>query len=142
MARTYPPDVIVVDTDGLLHARVTRGRQSAHIEQAKAYRFPVATTFKPGVVSPELQDPASFTETLRRIKAETGRWDRVSLLVPDSWFRINILDLPSLSERPNEALHAVRWSLKRTLPIPPESLRVAYEVLAHSGTAVKILAVS
>ena len=142
MARTYPPDVIVVDTDGLLHARMGRGNKGPVIDQAKAYRYPFTTTFKPGVVTPELAEEGSFADTVRRLKNETGKWDRVSLLLPDSWFRINILDLPSLSDRPNEALHAVRWSLKRTLPIPPESLRVAYEELSRNGTAVKLLVVS
>ena len=142
MARAYPSDVVVVDSDGLLHARVTRGRQDAQITHAKAYRYAGAETFKSSVVTPELVDETSFTETLRRLKMETGRWDRASVLLPDSWFRTNIVDLPSLSDRPNEALHAVRWSLKRTLPLPPESLRVAYEVLARNGAAVKLLVVS
>ncbi|HVS32877.1 MAG TPA: hypothetical protein VMS98_15640 [Thermoanaerobaculia bacterium] len=142
MARTYPPDVIVVDTDGLLHARFNRGSKGPDLEQAKAYRYPSDTTFKSGVVTPELTDEVSFTETLRRVRSESGKWDRVSLLLPDSWFRINILELPSLSDRPHEAMHAVRWSLKRTLPIPPESLRVAYEILSRNGSAVKLLVVS
>ena len=38
---------------------------------------------------------------------ETGKWDRVSLLLPDSWFRINIVELPTLPERHDEALHAI-----------------------------------
>jgi Tfp pilus assembly PilM family ATPase len=142
MANAYPSDVVVIDTDGLLHARVTRGRQDAQITHAKAYRFPGNETFQGSVVTPELTDETSFTEALRRLKAETGKWDRVSVLLPDSWFRTNIVDLPSLSDRPNEALHAVRWSLKRTLPLPPETLRVAYEVLARNGAAVKLLVVS
>ena len=42
----------------------------------------------------------ALAETLRRVKMETGnKWQRVSLLLPDSWFRINILDLPSLPAR-------------------------------------------
>jgi Tfp pilus assembly PilM family ATPase len=142
MARNYPSDIIVLDTDGLLHARVSRARGAMQIDHAKAYRYPGAETFQTAVVTPDLADEASFSETLRRVRMETGKWDRVSVLLPDSWFRINLIELPALSDRPNEAMHAVRWSLKRTLPIPPESLRVAYEVLGRTGPAVKLFVLS
>lgn len=142
MARSFPPDVVIIDTDGILHTRVGRGRHGVEITHAKPYRFPSPETFKTSVVTPELVDEASFAEALRRMKTETGRWDRCSVLLPDGWFRTNIVDLPSLSDRANEAQHAVRWSLKRTLPIAPETLRVAYEVLSRSGNAVKLLVVS
>lgn len=36
----------------------------------------------------------------------------------------------------------VRWSLKRTLPIEPEKLRVAFEVLSRNAGQVRVLAVS
>lgn len=141
MARSYPPDVILLDTDGLLHARVARGRKSPRILQAKSFasRGPL---FGTGVVTPELTDEAGLAELLRRLKSETGRWDTATLLLPDSWFRMNLIELPSLPDRPQEAMHAVRWSLKRTLPIPPDTLRMSWEVLARSATGVRLLAVS
>ena len=142
MARNYPSDIVVLDTDGLLHARLSRARGAMGIEHAKAYRYPSPETFKTAVVTPDLADEASFAETLRRLRMETGKWDRVSILLPDAWFRINLIELPTLSDRPNEAMHAVRWSLKRTLPIPPESLRVAYEVLSRTGPAAKLFVLS
>src|SRR4051812_30146826 len=101
MARAYPSDVVVLDTDGLLHARLGRGRKDPQIEQAKAFQFPAGEVFKPSVVTPELVDEAAFADTLRRLKSETGRWDRASVLLPDAWFRMNIVDLPSLSDRSN-----------------------------------------
>jgi len=142
MARRYPSDVVVIDTDGLMHARVSRTRTGTQIEQAKAYRYSSGEVFKSSVVTPDLVDEAAFADALRRMRLETGKWDRASVLIPDAWFRINIIDLPSLSERANEAHHAVRWSLKRTLPIPPESLRVGYEVLSREGKGVKLFVVS
>ncbi len=55
---------------------------------------------------------------------------------------MNILDVPSLPDRANEALEIVRWSLRRTLPIPAESLRISYDVLSRTGRAAKLLVVS
>lgn len=141
MARSFPPDVLVLDHDSLVHARFGRGKKDPRIVQARSYRL-AADTFRSAVVTPELANEAALTETLRRLKNETGRWDKASLLLPDSWFRINIVEVPSLPDRPQEALDVVRWSLKRTLPIPPEQLRVAHHVLSRGTGGVKVLVFS
>jgi len=142
MSRAFPPDVVVLDTDSLVHARLAPGKTTnPQIVQAKSYRL-AADTFTPAVVTPDLANEASLADALRRLKMETGKWERVSVLLPDSWFRINIIDLQALPDRANEAMEVVRWSLKRTLPIPPETLRIAYSVLSKSAAGVKLLVLS
>jgi Tfp pilus assembly PilM family ATPase len=139
MARSFPPDVVVLDSDSLIHARVGRGRKEMQILQAKSYALR-DDVFVPGVVTPQLQNEALLAEVLRRMRLETGRWDKVSILLPDSWFRMNIIELQSLPERANEAAEVIRWSLRRTMPIDPSALRMSYEVL--SRTPPRILAVT
>ncbi|HEX9494021.1 MAG TPA: hypothetical protein VGA33_12210, partial [Thermoanaerobaculia bacterium] len=129
MARSFPPDVVVIDSDGLIHARIAS--KGAQIVQAKSYRLP-DDTFTSAVVTPQLSNAAALTDVLRRLRLETGRWDRVSVLLPDSWFRINILELPSLPESQKEAEEMVRWSLKRTMPVDSALLRIRYEVLSRT----------
>jgi Tfp pilus assembly PilM family ATPase len=141
MARSYPPDVIVLDTDSLLHARLGRGKRDPRVMMAKSYRL-AADTFASSLVTPELVNEPALADAVRRMRNETGRWEKVSVLLPDSWFRINIIELPSFNERGSDANDVVRWSLKRTLPIPPEELRVAYTVLSRTQTHVKLLVVS
>ena len=139
MARSFPPDVVVLDSDSLIHARVGRGRRAMQILQAKSYVLR-DDVFAPGVVTPQLQNEAVFAEVLRRMKLETGKWDKVSILLPDSWFRMNIIELQALPERAHEAAEVIRWSLRRTMPIDPAALRMSYEVL--SRTPPRILAVT
>jgi type IV pilus assembly protein PilM len=141
MARSFPSDVLVLDSDSLVHARFGRGKGNPRLVQAKSYRL-AADTFTNAVVTPELTNEAALAEAVRRLKGETGKWDKASLLLPDSWFRINIVDLPSLPDKPAEAMEVVRWSLKRTLPIPPSELRVAYDVISRSGGGAKVMIVS
>src|SRR5688572_14565752 len=141
MARSFPPDVIVLDNDSLVHARLGRGKGKPRIVAAKSYRL-AADTFATAPVSPQVANEAALAETLRRLRMETGKWEKVSLLLPDSWFRINIIDLPSLPEREADATEVVRWSLKRTLPIPPEQLRVAFSVLSRADGTAKVLVLS
>lgn len=141
MSRAYPPDVIVLDMDGLLHARVARGRKNPHIETAKTYALREGI-FTPAVVTPELADEAGLADVLRRVRMDAGKLDRASILLPDAWFRMNLIELPTVPERRDEAIHAIRWSLKRTLPIAPESLRIAWEVLGKSPAGFKLLVVT
>lgn len=141
MARSFPPDVIVLDSDALIHARLGRGRDNPQIVQAKSYRLPEGT-FAPAVVTPELVNQGAIADALRRLRLESGRWDKASLLLPDSWFRINILDIASLPEGKAEADQMVRWSLKRTMPIDPATLRVTFEILSKSADSAKVLTLS
>ncbi len=141
MARSFPPDVIVLDTDGLVHARLARGRKDPLVQHAKAYRLPEGT-FAPSVVTPELVNEAALAEALRRVKLEAGRLSKASVLLPDGWFRMNIFELQSLPERADEADAMIRWSLKRTMPIDPSTLRVAHEVLGKTGGHPRVLVVS
>ena len=141
MSQSLPPDVLVLDDEKLLHARLARGRKGPRIVQAKSYRL-LANTFSPAVVSPQLTNESSLAEAVRRMRMETGRWDSASLLLPDSWFRINILDIPNFPDGGKEADDMVRWSLKRTMPLDTDLLRVRYEVLSRTGTSAKVLALT
>src|SRR5437762_14110018 len=115
MARPYPPDVLFLDSDALVHARIIKGKRGLTIQQAKSYRLPL-DTFEAGVVTPQLGNEAAMAEALRRLRLETGRWDKASLLLPYSWFRINILELQALPDNPNDAPGTLRSRLKRTFP--------------------------
>jgi len=141
MASSFPSDVLVLDDEKLLHARLARGKKGPRIVQAKSYRL-AANTFSAAVVSPQLTNESALAEAVRRLRVETGRWDRASLLLPDSWFRINILDIAGFPESAKEAEDMVRWSLKRTIPLEPERLRVRFEVLSRTLTSAKVLAIS
>ena len=141
MAASFPSDILVLDDEKLLHARLTRGKKGPRIVRAKSFRL-AANTFSPAVVSPQLTSESSLGETVRRLRMETGRWDHASLLLPDSWFRINIVDIAGFPEGAKEAEEMVRWSLKRTMPLDPALLRVRFEVLSRTAESAKVLAVS
>ena len=107
MTQSFPPDVLVLDDEQLLHARLARGKKGPRIVQAKSYRL-LANTFSSGVVTPQLTNEPSLAEAVRRMRMETGRWDSASVLLPDSWFRINILEIANLPEASKEAEEMVR----------------------------------
>jgi len=142
MANSFPPDVLVFDSESILHARLGRGRKNPQIVHSKRYRFS-GPVFSTGPVTPPMVDPDRLTEVIRRIKAENGgRPEQVIVLLPDSWFRINLLTLPTLPPSRVEADQVIRWTLKKSLPIDSSALRVAYHVLDRNGTGVKSLVIS
>ena len=134
MARSFPPDVIVLDAEALVHARIARGKKGPQIVQAKSYRLP-ANTFVAAVVTPQLTNQSGLSDALRRLRLDSGRWDRASILLPDSWFRINILELPNLPDSQKEAEEVIRWSLKRTMPIDTTLLRIRHAFAQSLGLA-------
>ena len=139
--KSFPSDVVVLDTDSLIHVRLARGKTNPRVAGVKSYRLP-PTTFNGGMVTPDLVNDDGLTEVLKRMRMESGKWERVSILLPDAWFRMNLLEVPSMPDNAAEALEVVRWSLKRTLPIAPEELRIAKEVLGPVPNGVKVLALS
>ena len=110
--------------------------------QAKCYRLADGDVHAGPWSRPQLANEAALAEALRRLRIETGTWDKVSLLLPDSWFRINIVDLPSLPDRDADALEVVRWSLKRTLPDPSRPAARLYAVLSRGRGGAKVLVLS
>lgn len=139
MLRSYPTDVVILDRETVTFARFSRGK-AREIVQAKNYRLP--GTFSDAAVTPSLSNPAALVELLRRIKSDHGGVERVALLLPDSWFRMNLLELAELPDRRSEADAVVRWALKRTLPIAPEQLRLTYQLVHRGEKKKKVLAIS
>ena len=66
MARSYPPDVLVLDSEALIHARVVKSKRGLSIQHAKSYRIP-AETIVPAVVTPQIGNEAALAEVLRRL---------------------------------------------------------------------------
>jgi len=140
MSNSFPPDILVFDIDSIVAARFDRGRNNPQLVNARQYRLETGT-FAPGPVTPILQNREALLEVARRIAMDSSKGGKISVLLPDAWFRINILEFPSLPEKHSEAQEMIRWSLKRTLPIKPEEMRLGYEILQKSP-ATRVLAVA
>lgn len=138
MASSFPPDVVVVDSESLVHARFEGARKNPRLSHFRTQPLP-GGVFAPAVVTPTLQDPTALSQAVRLLKAEAQRLDRVSILLPDSWFRIHLSQLSELPAKEQEADEMVRWTLKRSLPMRPEELRIAYQTLARTNGSVKVL---
>lgn len=137
----FPPDVLLIEPRGVLYTRFQRTREA---ELMAISRVPLAeSVFGHGSVSPLLTDPVTLVEALRRI-ANNRKIENVSVLLPDSWFRLHLLTLETLPDRWSEADDMVRWSLKRNLPSRRDELRIAWRTMEKTGKSgrVAVLAAS
>lgn len=130
----------MLDRDGLLLARLQRNGRGARILDAKEYRFGDAP-FADAAVTPAVPRPEPLADAVRRAKRDAGRLERASLLLPDSWFRMNLLELPNGSDRGTSTEDLVRWSVKRTLPVRAEEMRFAWTPLVKTPSGNQGLAV-
>lgn len=140
MANGFPTEVFVLDREGLLATRFARSGRNAAVTALRRYRFE-QSPFAEAPVSPRLVDPAIVSDAVARARKDLGRVERASLLLPDSWFRLNLLDLPTSADRDTPQLELVRWAVKRTLPVRPEEVRFAWVPLQKNGTGQQVFAV-
>lgn len=138
MASSFPPDVIIVDADSLIHARFQSGKRNPQLVHLQQERLP-AGVFGPAVVSPTIQNGPSLAEAIGKLKTRAGKLERASVLLPDAWFRMHLSDVSELPSRPEEAQEMVRWTLKRSLPMRPEELRIAYQAISRANGSVKVM---
>ena len=136
MARSFPPDVVVLDSRLLIHARVGRGRKEMQILQAKSYALR-DDVFAPGVVTPELRErSARWPRRSAPHEARNGTMGQglaapPRLLVPDEHHRAAVAAGARQRGRRSDPLepaaHACR-SIRR-------QLRLSYEVLTPHAAA-------
>lgn len=137
----FPPDVLLIEPRSVLY---TRFQQTRETELTALSRIPLPeSVFTQGSVSPVLADPTPLVDAFRRIAANR-KLESVSVLLPDSWFRLHLLTLETLPDRWSEADEMVRWSLKRALPSRTDRLRLAWRTMEKTGKGgrVAVLAAS
>lgn len=132
--------MIVLDTGGLLLARFARDGRNPRLVEVRPYGFP-ESPFEDSAVTPALQRPEVLVETVRRARRDAGKLDRTSLLLPDSWFRMNLLEIPTGGDHSTSQLELVRWAVKKTLPVRPEEVRFAWIPLSRTAEGTNVLAI-
>lgn len=140
MATGFPQDVLVLEPEGLLAARFARNGRNPSLLGLLHHRFE-ESPFESGPVTPALVRPEVLAEVARRIRREAGKFESASVLLPDSWFRMNLIDIPNGSDRSTPQIDLVRWAVRKTLPIRPEEIRFAWTPLSRSSAGTHLLVV-
>ncbi len=83
--------------------------------------------FEVGPVGLQAVDGDALRPVLARLHEEVEGSKRVSLVVPTGWVRTHLLEFEQLPRRQADIRELVIWRLKKLLPVPPASLRLAME---------------
>lgn len=90
----------------------------------------------------KLTSPDSFRQLVAGVVArEPVKFDRASILLPDSYARVAILPFDELPRSRREALELVRWKTKKSVPFRVEDASIDYTVIPSEGPGVQVLAV-
>lgn len=131
----FPPDVFLIEPRGILY---TRFQRDGRIELTALSRVPLAeSVFVTGSTAPVLNEPVAMVEALGRI-ASNRKIENISVLLPDSWFKLHMLTLDTLPDRRSEADEIILWSLKRALPGRSNGLRLAWEIIERTGKGARV----
>ena len=134
-------DIAILDAGQLVFARLAAGSPRPRLALLGSWRLP-AGTFGRATLTPSLDDAKALVEAIGKMKLEAGRVDRIRLLLPDCWFRINIVEVGNLPRTREDADEVVRWTLKRTTPFNPAELRTQWQALPTktvNGTRVLVV---
>ncbi len=102
----------------------------------------------PGVLRPSsdrsnVLDPASLKDTLAEVIRHLGlEGGAAAILLPDFSARVFILSADSLPSSGKEREEFVRWRLGKTVPLPHEDIRIAFQVSRGPGPGRVICAMS
>ncbi|MGK2859230.1 MAG: hypothetical protein ACSLFQ_18675 [Thermoanaerobaculia bacterium] len=142
MGKRAQHDIVILDAGSLLFARLDATSPRPRLSMLGSWRL-AGGTFGSGTLTPPLDDPQSLIDAIGKMKLEAGRVERVSLLLPDSWFRISIIEVGTLPRNHADADEVVRWTLKRTTPFNPAELRTAWLALpTRTVNGTRVLVVS
>ncbi len=82
-------------------------------------------TFDIGPVGLQAVDEDKLRPVLTRLQEEVEGSNRAAVVVPTGWLRTHLLKFEELPRRQADIHDMVMWRLKKLLPVPPSSLRLA-----------------
>lgn len=136
----YPPDVFVVSSRTLSFFHFDRPARDA-CRLAAAREVPlVAEAWSEQVIGRSPADPAAVADAVDGArKLCGGRLSRASLVLPDSWGRVFLVDFEEPPGSARETDEMVTWKLRKLLPFRPEDLRFVW--MPVGGTAKRMFVV-
>jgi len=119
-----PPHVFALDGERLRYGQFVRDRHGFRLRAFREAALP-RDPFQHGPLGGPPRDPAAFKGLVAGlVKSIPGGVRDASLVLPDTWLRVNFSesgDLPKTADALDEVL---RWKLRRLVPFRVDDLRV------------------
>jgi hypothetical protein len=141
-----PPHAFVLTRDRLVYVGPSDGARRSARSAAPAFRAlsrPLPPdTFTPGLDGSPLAGPA-LSGALQRLLAEAGtKIPAASLVVPDGWVKLLVIDAVQPESHAREVDDMLRWKFGRAFGEPAPDLRLAWQPVGAGAEGTRILAVA
>ncbi len=137
-----PPEVFSVEERRLRYARFANGSLGYELVDYHSVDLD-ADLFAAGPVGGPIHDPERFRSALAELQqALTLEVEEASLILPDPWLRIALVESDDLPRKGEAREEVLKWKLQRTVPFRVEELRVRGTVTAtrgRSGSSGRVL---
>ena len=141
-----PPHAFVLTRDRLVYVGPTDGARRAALSAAPAFRVLSRElppdTFTPG---PDGSPVAGLPlpGALQRLLAETGaKIPAASLVVPDGWVKLLVIDAVQPESHAREVDDMLRWKFGRAFGEPAPALRLSWQTAGAGSEGTRILALA
>jgi hypothetical protein len=128
---SLPPVAVLMEAPAVMALRVTKpGRGMQPLVKDEEAMAAIVDSAAPG----EAAGARLADSTLTRL----GRPKRLSLVLGDPFFRMQIMTLNDFPRNEEERIQVIKWHLRKTLNVPVESLRLHYEILQKTPGGVTL----
>jgi len=137
----YPSVAFDLDPKNLAMVRIGRRKKERFIASYRVEALP-EDLIEMDFYKVRLTQPDTFRAAVQNLlKDEPEKVLRASLLLPDNYARVAILQFDDFPRRRSDAIQLVRWKTKKAVPFKVEEAVVDYMPLPSAESGVKILAV-
>ena len=141
-----PPHAFVLTRDRLVYVGPPDGTRRSALSAAPAFRVlsrPLTPdTFTPGPDGSPLAGPA-LSGALHRLLAEAGaKIPAASLVVPDGWVKLLVIDAVQPESHAREVDDMLRWKFGRAFGEPAPELRLSWQPAGVGAEGTRILALA
>jgi len=133
---TSPPPATGWSLDDRLAAVVRRQAKGAL--RCAAMDVP-GGVFEIGPVGLQAVDRDALQPLLERLQHEVDGSKQAAVVLPSWWLRPYLLEFETLPRRRQDVHEMVVWRLKKLLPVPPTSLRLATVSLRRKDASAQLL---
>jgi hypothetical protein len=139
-----PPHAFVLTRDRLVYVGPADGARRSALSAVPAFRVLsrplLPDTFTPGPDGSPLAGPA-LSGALQRLLAEAGaKIPAASLVVPDGWVKLLVIDAVQPESHAREIDDMLRWKFGRAFGEPAPELRLSWQPAGAEGARILALA--
>jgi len=141
-----PPHAFVLTSDRLVYVGPAGPARRAALSAAPAFRVltrPLpAETFTPGADGSPHAGPA-LASALQRLLAEAGgKIPAASLVVPDGWVKLLVIDADEPERHAREVEEVLRWKFGRAFGEPVPALRLSWQPAGPGAEGTRVVALA